>query len=185
MLTPLRTIGDPDHVDRFVSAFQNQQRHPHPRSRRLGSNMFSVYHLQDGRVYGVTLGKIIHVYEYNEFMQGVRDGDAPGYVSYETMSFTTDRWVFTQDELDRKGAGCRADDEFVATIVGDDSVLVTRSGAPTNSYADGTTGVSTYVRELVEAEEEYTEPDTTEIADTWKDVEVYQDGSLKQILPDD
>jgi len=178
-MIPFSTIDDPDHVARLIAAFQNHHRHPNPPSQPLGSTPTSRAYIMDGKVYVVTDGASISVYDFHDFRQAVRAGELPGYRPYCSMPVHEARLVFTQDEIDRNGAGCREKDEFVSNYVGSaDLVVVTRDGKITNRWSDGTVGVPDDVRDLVEMEEEYYRPDTDESADTWRDCIVYDDGTV-------
>ncbi len=92
----------------------------------------------------------------------------------------TECWVFCDSEL-ADPAKCNADDELLCSVTtGPDSskgVIVYRNGIVSNRYSDGTAGLGRELAELAEAEEEYYQPESDEIADVWADVLVSDNGA--------
>lgn len=99
---------------------------------------------------------------------------------------TTERWVFTDQELAQKGVGCTAHDEFIATLpeeIGgaEVGVIVYRNGGVSNRFADGTAGVPADQVALYAEVETYYHKDQDTYADNWRDVEVV-DGKVRRII---
>ena len=182
MIQALEIITDDSRIKRFVSAFQNHQRHLNPCSKRFGvlcDNGITLmsFHLQDGKVYGV--GRGIAVYDHSEFRRALLNGEFPGFKFVQDMNVTTKRLVFSLDELDRKGAGCNENDTLI--IGGNYQVLVKRNGEVTDRRTDGSV-VPPEQMEYLNGIEEYRSVDGREVVDQWRTTRVYEDGSISEIL---
>jgi hypothetical protein len=91
-----------------------------------------------------------------------------------------ERWVFTQSEIDKADFKPKSDDEFIATVPGQElDVIVYRNGTVSNRWADGTIGVPAQIVELADAEETLHSLDLAEFADVWRDVVVDDEGNFK------
>jgi hypothetical protein len=88
-----------------------------------------------------------------------------------------ERWAFTQAEL-AAPAECNGYDEFNASVPNEDPVIVYRDGTVSNRWYDGTAGVPTETAALAGEDESPYNPDTGELADTWRDVEVDDAGNF-------
>lgn len=100
------------------------------------------------------------------------------------MTTTIECWCFTEQELQNPKA-CTRDDFLLATGPGlpDVGVFITRDGKATNQYGDGVFGVTKDHAEEAEIDESpYSEEQDT-YADTWKDVEVDEDGKFVRFAP--
>lgn len=95
---------------------------------------------------------------------------------------TTERWVFTDQELAQNAIGCTAHDEFAARVPDQElCVIVYRNGEVSNRWSDGTAGVPAEVAELANEVETYYHPEQDAYADNWRDVEVV-DGKVRRII---
>ena len=103
----------------------------------------------------------------------------------------TERWAFTQSELEHP-CELTSLDELVASVkfhceeTGNtlDAVIVYRNGTVSNRWADGTAGIPELIAELAGEDESPYNPDTDEPADTWRDVEVDDEGRFVRFLPE-
>jgi sulfur carrier protein ThiS len=100
----------------------------------------------------------------------------------------TERWVFTQSEIDRLGRYTTfkptAYDEFIAAVEGQEiGVIVYRNGEVSNRWADGIKGVPQDVAEQTDAEETLYALAGCECADVWLDVTTDPQGDLLAVSP--
>jgi hypothetical protein len=110
----------------------------------------------------------------------------------------TERWVFTQDELERIVAhidgnqpmpSLERGDEFIAVLTDYDiGVIVYRDGEVSNRWADGTAGLTNRAKELAEDEECFhrvSDEIGWELAAIWLDVQTDSRGRLVAVIDED